>query len=130
MAKKRVRNTKRKKKISIDKGVVHIRSTFNNTIITLTDVDGNVIIWASGGTSGYSGSKKSTPYAAQLAADKISKEASKIGISRVAIEVTGPGAGRESAIRTIQAAGLNIEAIKDITPIPHNGCRPRRRRRV
>ncbi len=130
MAKKRVRNTKRKKKLSIDKGVVHIRSTFNNTIITLTDVDGNVIIWASGGTSGYSGSKKSTPYAAQLAADKISKEAFKIGISRVAIEVTGPGAGRESAIRTIQAAGLNIEAIKDITPIPHNGCRPRRRRRV
>jgi small subunit ribosomal protein S11 len=130
MAKKRVRNIKRKRKLTIDKGVVHIRSTFNNTIITLTDVDGNVIIWASGGTSGYSGSKKSTPYAAQLAADKISKEAAKVGISRVAIEVTGPGAGRESAIRTIQAAGLNIEAIKDITPIPHNGCRPRRRRRV
>ncbi|MDK2950697.1 MAG: small subunit ribosomal protein [Kosmotogales bacterium] len=130
MAKKRVRNVKRKRKLTVDKGVVHIRSTFNNTIITLTDVDGNVIIWASGGTSGYSGSKKSTPYAAQLAADKISKEAAKVGISRVAIEVTGPGAGRESAIRTIQAAGLNIEAIKDITPIPHNGCRPRRRRRV
>ncbi|HOY27291.1 MAG TPA: 30S ribosomal protein S11, partial [Mesotoga sp.] len=99
-------------------------------IITLTDPDGNTLMWTSGGTAGYSGSKKSTPYAAQLGADKIAKEAIKLGITRVGIEVKGPGSGREAAIRTIQAAGLTIETLKDITPLPHNGCRPRRRRRV
>lgn len=129
MAKKKA-TAKKKRRLTTDKGVVHIQSTFNNTIITLTDPDGNTLIWASGGTSGYSGSKKSTPYASQLAADKIVKEALKLGLTRVAVEVKGPGAGRESAIRTLQAAGLTVEAIRDITPIPHNGCRPRRRRRV
>ena len=130
MAKNRSSKAKKRKKLNIDRGVVHIKSTFNNTIITLSDPDGNTILWASGGTVGYSGSKKSTPYAAQLAADKIAKEALKLGLTRVSIEVKGPGAGREAAIRTIQAAGLAVDSIKDITPIPHNGCRPRRRRRV
>ncbi|HNR79032.1 MAG TPA: 30S ribosomal protein S11 [Mesotoga sp.] len=121
---------KKRRKLTSDKGIVHIKSSFNNTIITLTDPDGNTLMWTSGGTAGYSGSKKSTPYAAQLGADKIAKEAIKLGITRVGIEVKGPGSGREAAIRTIQAAGLTIETLKDITPLPHNGCRPRRRRRV
>ncbi|OAA30840.1 30S ribosomal protein S11 [Kosmotoga arenicorallina S304] len=130
MAKRKRTTTKKRKKLSIDRAVMHIKSTFNNTIITLTDPDGNTILWGSGGTVGYSGSKKSTPYAAQLAADQIAKEALKMGITRVSVEVKGPGSGREAAIRTVQAAGLTIDSIKDITPIPHNGCRPRRRRRV
>ena len=121
---------KKKRKLTTDRGVVHIKSSFNNTIITLTDSEGNTLMWTSGGTAGYSGSKKSTPYAAQLGADKIAKEAIKLGITRVGIEVKGPGSGREAAIRTIQAAGLTVETLKDITPLPHNGCRPRRRRRV
>lgn len=129
MARKKT-SSKKKRRLTTDKGVIHIQSTFNNTIITLTDPEGNTIMWASGGTSGYSGSKKSTPYASQLAADKIAKEATKLGLSRISVEVKGPGAGRESAIRTLQAAGLTVESIRDITPIPHNGCRPRRRRRV
>lgn len=123
-------SSQEKRKLTTDRGVVHIKSSFNNTIITLTDSEGNTLMWTSGGTAGYSGSKKSTPYAAQLGADKIAKEAIKLGITRVGIEVKGPGSGREAAIRTIQAAGLTVETLKDITPLPHNGCRPRRRRRV
>ena len=127
---KRKAAPKRKKKLSIDRGVVHISATFNNTIVTLTDMDGNTVLSASGGTAGYTGSKKSTPYAAQLAADKVAKEAMKLGLTRVSVQVKGPGSGRESAIRTLQSAGLAVDSINDITPIPHNGCRPRRRRRV
>ncbi len=127
---KRKATPKKRKKLSIDRGVVHISATFNNTIVTLTDMDGNTVLWASGGTAGYTGSKKSTPYAAQLAADKVAKEAMKLGLTRVRVQVKGPGSGRESAIRTIQSAGLTVDSISDITPIPHNGCRPRRRRRV
>ncbi len=127
---KRKATPKKRKKLSIDRGVVHISATFNNTIVTLTDMDGNTVLWASGGTAGYTGSKKSTPYAAQLAADKVAKEAMKLGLTRVSVQVKGPGSGRESAIRTIQSAGLTVDSISDITPIPHNGCRPRRRRRV
>ena len=127
---KRKAAPKRKKKLSIDRGVVHISATFNNTIVTLTDMDGNTVLWASGGTAGYTGSKKSTPYAAQLAADKVAKEAMKLGLTRVSVQVKGPGSGRESAIRTLQSAGLAVDSINDITPIPHNGCRPRRRRRI
>ncbi|MCD6463015.1 MAG: 30S ribosomal protein S11 [Thermotogae bacterium] len=131
MARKRGRRSSaKKKKLMIDHGVVHIKSTFNNTIVTLTDKDGNTILWASGGTIGYTGTKKGTPYAAQLAADRVAKDALKIGIKRVDVHVKGPGPGREAAIRALQAAGLEVGQIKDVTPIPHNGCRPRGRRRV
>jgi small subunit ribosomal protein S11 len=129
-AKRKKRVTRKKRKLTYDRGVVHIKSSFNNTIVTLTSPEGDTIHWASSGTVGYAGSKKSTPYAAQLAADSVAKEALRLGITRVSIEVKGPGSGREAAIRTIQAAGLGVDSIKDITPIPHNGCRPRRRRRV
>ena len=132
MAKKgsRSRGTTKKKKLTTDRGVAHIKSTFNNTIITITDPDGNTIAWASAGTVGFSGTKKGTPYAAQLAADKVAKEVLKMGLRKLNVEVKGPGSGREAAIRTLQAAGLEIQQIKDVTPIPHNGCRPRKRRRV
>jgi len=125
---KRTATKNKKKKISIDKGVIRIHSNFNNTIVTLTDVRGNVVTWSSGGNVGYKGTKKGTPYASQLAADKVAKEAVKLGISKVDVTVKGPGSGRESAIRTIQAAGLTIDQIKDVTPIPHNGCRPKKKR--
>ncbi len=123
---------KRKKKIKrkIEKGQVHIKSTFNNTIITVTDMDGNVITWSSSGKVGYQGSRKSTPFAAQISAEQVAQEAKDIGLKDVQIFVKGPGAGRESAIRSFQAAGLDVSLIKDITPIPHNGCRPPKRRRV
>lgn len=111
-------------------GVAHIKATFNNTIVTITDNYGNVISWASAGRMGYKGSRKSTPFAAQLAAEQASKEAMELGLKRVEVLVKGPGAGREAAVRSIQAAGLEITAIKDVTPIPHNGCRPPKRRRV
>ena len=131
MPKKRRRSERRKKKkISVNRGVVHIKSTFNNTIVTLTDADGNTLTWASGGTVGFEGTRKGTPYAAQLAADRIAKEAMKMGVKKVDIWVKGPGPGREAAIRTIQAAGLEIGQIKDVTPIPFNGVRPKKRRRV
>lgn len=132
MPKKRRKRTERKKKrrIAVTKGIVHIKSTFNNTIVTLTDPDGNTLIWASGGTVGFEGTRKGTPYAAQLAADKVAREALKMGIKKVDIWVKGPGPGREAAIRTIQATGLEIGQIKDVTPIPFNGVRPRKRRRV
>jgi small subunit ribosomal protein S11 len=111
-------------------GVAHIQATFNNTIVTISDTDGNVVSWASAGKAGFKGSRKSTPFAAQVAAEATAREAMSAGMKRVEVWVKGPGAGREAAIRSLQAAGLEISAIKDVTPIPHNGCRPPKRRRV
>jgi small subunit ribosomal protein S11 len=128
MASQRGRAKKVKKNIST--GIVHIRSTFNNTLVTITDVNGNTIAWASSGIRGFRGSRKSTPFAAQLAADQAARAAQDHGMQTVAIRVSGPGAGRESALRAIQSAGLRVTSIKDVTPIPHNGCRPPKRRRV
>ncbi|WP_448522940.1 30S ribosomal protein S11 [Pseudothermotoga sp.] len=128
MAKKS--ESKKKRRVLIDRAIVHIKSTFNNTIVTLTDQDGAVLTWASGGTVGFEGTRKGTPYAAQLAADKVAKEALRMGIKRVDVLVKGPGPGREAAIRTLQAAGLEVDSIKDVTPIPFNGCRPKKKRRV
>jgi len=121
---------KKKARKNVPTGVVHIRSTFNNTLVTVTDVNGNTIAWASAGVRGFRGSRKSTPFAAQLAADQAAKSAQDHGMQSVAIRISGPGAGRESALRAIQGAGLRVTSIKDITPIPHNGCRPPKRRRV
>ena len=125
-------NPKRKKKkvLTSDEGVAHIKATFNNTIITLTDLNGNVIAWASAGAMGFKGSRKSTSFAAGQAAEKAANIALAIGLKRVRVEVKGPGSGRESAIRSLAVVGLEITAIKDVTPIPHNGCRPPKRRRV
>ena len=120
---------KRVKK-NISTGVVHIQSTFNNTLVSITDVNGNVISWASAGVRGFRGSRKSTPFAAQLAADEAARRAQEHGLQTVSIRISGPGAGRESALRGIQSAGLRVTSIKDVTPIPHNGCRPPKRRRV
>ena len=111
-------------------GVAHVQASFNNTIVTIADTDGNVIAWASAGKAGFKGSRKSTPFAAQVAAEGSAKEALSLGLKRVEVWVKGPGAGREAAIRSLQAAGLEISAIRDVTPIPHNGCRPPKRRRV
>ena len=111
-------------------GVAHVQASFNNTIVTITDTDGNVIAWASAGKAGFKGSRKSTPFAAQVAAEGSAKEALSLGLKRVEVWVKGPGAGREAAIRSLQAAGLEISAIRDVTPIPHNGPRPPKRRRV
>ena len=121
---------KRREKKNIEKGAAHIRSTYNNTIVTLTDVNGNAISWASAGEMGFKGSKKSTPFAAQTAAETAAKLAVDQGLKTVEVFVKGPGQGRESAIRALQTAGLEITMIKDVTPIPHNGCRPPKRRRV
>ena len=121
---------RRKAKKNIATGVVHIKSTFNNTMVTITDVNGNTIAWASAGVRGFRGSRKSTPFAAQLAADEASKRAMDHGMRTVSIRVSGPGAGRESALRGVQSAGLRVTSIKDVTPVPHNGCRPPKRRRV
>ena len=129
MAKKVVR-TKRKEKKHIESGAAHIRSTFNNTIVTLTDTNGNALSWASAGGLGFRGSRKSTPFAAQMAAEQAAKAAMEHGLKQVEVFVKGPGAGREAAIRALQAAGLEVNSIKDVTPIPHNGCRPPKRRRV
>ena len=126
---KRTTRAKRVKK-NIEKGAAHIRSTFNNTIVTLTDVNGNALSWASAGGLGFRGSKKSTPFAAQTAAETAAKAAMEHGLKTVEVYVKGPGAGREAAIRALQAAGLEVTMIKDVTPIPHNGCRPPKRRRV
>ena len=122
----------RKKKIrkNVLKGVAHIKATFNNTLITITDVNGNTIAWSSAGVRGFKGSRKSTPFAAQLAADDAARKAQDHGMKTVSIRVSGPGAGRESALRGIQSAGLRVTSIRDVTPIPHNGCRPPKRRRV
>ena len=123
---------KSRKKIirNVSEGVAHILATFNNTIVTITDRAGNVIVWSSCGSSGFSGSKKSTPFAAQITAESVAKKAVEHGMKTVEVYVKGPGSGRESAIRALQAAGLAISMIKDVTPIPHNGCRPPKRRRV
>jgi len=122
---------KKKKKIKVEaEGIATIHATFNNTIISLTDIYGNVISWSSAGTAGFKGSRKNTPFAAQQAANKAAKEAMGLGLNRVEVRVKGPGSGREAAIRALSLAGLQISAIKDVTPIPHNGCRPPKRRRV
>lgn len=131
MAEQGKKKKARKKGQKVDaRGVAHIQATFNNTIVSITDSNGNVISWSSAGKSGFKGSKKSTPFAAQLAAQASAKEAIEQGLRRIEVWVKGPGAGREAAIRSLQAAGLEIIAIKDVTPIPHNGCRPPKRRRV
>jgi small subunit ribosomal protein S11 len=122
--------TKKKEKKNIHSGVVHIQSTFNNTIITITDPAGNVVSWSSSGVQGFKGSRKSTPFAAQLAAEDASKKAMEHGMRSVEVYVKGPGSGRESALRALQAVGFTVTAIRDVTPIPHNGCRPPKRRRV
>lgn len=123
------RKVKKKERVDVN-GKAHIKATFNNTIISLSDLYGNVISWATAGKSGFKGSRKNTPFAAQLAAESAAKEAMELGLRKIDVEVKGPGAGREAAIRSLQAAGLEIQSIKDITPIPHNGCRPPKRRRV
>lgn len=127
-----VKKVKAKKKVSknVPSGIAHIMATFNNTIVTITDKGGNALCWSSTGSIGFSGSKKSTPFAAQLAASDAAKKAMGHGMKEVEVYIKGPGSGRESAIRAIQAAGLNVTVIKDVTPIPHNGCRPPKRRRV
>ena len=121
---------KRRERKNIEKGAAHIKSSFNNTIVTLTDTQGNALSWASAGELGFRGSKKSTPFAAQTAAETAAKAAMEHGLKTVEVYVTGPGQGREAAIRALQAAGLEVNMIKDVTPIPHNGCRPPKRRRV
>ncbi len=130
MPKARRKTKKKKVRKEIGFAVAYIQSTFNNTIITLTDQPGNTICWASSGTAGFKGARKGTPFAAQLAAREVSVKAKEYGVRYVDVRITGPGAGRESAIRALQAEGLEIKSIKDITPIPHNGCRVRKRRRV
>ena len=130
---KQQKKTARKKRVqrkNIVKGQAHIQSTFNNTLVTLTDMDGNALSWSSAGSLGFRGSKKSTPFAAQMAAEEASKAAMEHGLKTVEVYVKGPGSGREAAIRALEAAGLEVTMIKDITPIPHNGCRPPKRRRV
>lgn len=127
---RRVTRTKRRERKNIESGVAHIKSTFNNTIVTITDTKGNTLSWASAGGVGFKGSRKSTPFAAQMAAEKAAKEAMEHGLKLVEVMVKGPGSGREAAIRSLQAAGLEVNLIKDVTPIPHNGCRPPKRRRV
>ena len=128
MARRQTRRRKEKKNIEV--GVAHIQSTFNNTVVTITDKSGNAISWSSAGAQGFKGSRKSTPFAAQMAADQAAKEAMEHGMRQVECLVKGPGSGREAAIRALQAAGLEVSMIKDVTPIPHNGCRPPKRRRV
>jgi small subunit ribosomal protein S11 len=124
------RGGKRKERKNVSSGVVHVNSSFNNTMITITDVQGNTISWASSGKLGFKGSRKSTPYAAQMAGEQVAKLAMEHGMRTVEVEVTGPGSGRESALRALQAAGLQVTSIRDVTPIAHNGCRPPKRRRV
>lgn len=130
MARKGGGRTRRKERKNIPRGIAHIQSTFNNTIVTVTDPKGNSVAWSSAGALGFKGSKKSTPFAAQMAADNVAKKVQEHGMRSVEVFVKGPGSGREAAIRSLQAAGLEISLIKDVTPIPHNGCRPPKRRRV
>lgn len=130
MVAKKVVRPKRRERKNIEHGVAHIRSTFNNTIVTITDTKGNALSWASAGGLGFRGSRKSTPFAAQMAAEVAAKAAMEHGLKQVEVFVKGPGAGREAAIRSLQATGLEVNLIKDVTPIPHNGCRPPKRRRV
>ena len=122
--------TRKKERKNITSGVAHVAATFNNTVITITDAQGNAIAWSSAGSQGFKGSRKSTPYAAQVAAEDAGKKAKEHGMETLEIEVSGPGSGRESALRALQAVGFAITTIRDMTPIPHNGCRPRKRRRV
>jgi small subunit ribosomal protein S11 len=129
MPKRRVVRKKKERK-NIPRGVAHIQATFNNTIVTITDYDGNVVAWSSAGTQGFKGSRKSTPFAAQLAAEDAARKAMEQGMRSVEVLIKGPGAGREAALRSLQAAGFQITLIRDVTPIPHNGCRPPKRRRV
>ncbi|QOY37554.1 30S ribosomal protein S11 [Anaerobacillus isosaccharinicus] len=130
MAKGKTTRPKRRVRKNIDSGVAHIRSTFNNTIVTITDTQGNAISWASAGGLGFKGSRKSTPFAAQMAAEAAGKNAMDHGMKTLEVSVKGPGAGREAAIRSLQAVGLEVSMIRDVTPVPHNGCRPPKRRRV
>jgi small subunit ribosomal protein S11 len=124
------RRPRKRERKNVTFGVVHIKSSFNNTIVSITDADGNVISWASAGNVGFKGSRKSTPFAAQLAAEKAARAAQEHGLQKVDVFVKGPGSGRETAIRSLAAAGLEVSVIQDVTPVPHNGCRPRKRRRV
>ena len=121
---------KRKPRRNVTAGVVHIRATFNNTTVTITDTKGDTLCWASGGTCGFKGSRKGTPFAGQMAAQQAAEKASKFGVKDLEVRVKGPGSGRESAITALQAAGMNVKSIEDITPLPHNGCRPPKKRRV
>jgi len=130
MAKPKRRTQKKKVKKNVPTGIAHIQATFNNTHITITDPQGNTISWASSGTMGFKGSRKSTPFASQLAAENAARKAQEHGMKSVAVYVKGPGAGRESALRALQAAGFKVTLLRDVTPIPHNGCRPPKRRRV
>ncbi|MCF8054395.1 MAG: 30S ribosomal protein S11 [Deltaproteobacteria bacterium] len=130
MAKQVRRGVKKKEKKSVAEGVAHIFSTFNNTIVSITDLSGNVISWASGGTQGFKGSRKGTPFAAQLAAENAVKKAKEQGLKSLRVFVKGPGSGRESALRSLQSLGVNVSLIKDVTPVPHNGCKPPKKRRV
>ena len=131
MAKGKVKKrVKKKEKKTVSHGILYIHSTFNNTVITMTDKNGNVLTWSAGGMVGFKGSRKSTPFAAQLAAEKVLKDSENFGIQTIDIRVKGPGAGRESAIRSVGSARVKVKSIKDITPIPHNGCRPKKKRRV
>jgi small subunit ribosomal protein S11 len=130
MPARRTTRAKRRDRRHIERGIAHIRSTFNNTIVTISDPQGNALSWASSGQAGFKGSRKSTPYAAQMAAESAARGAMEYGLREVEVFVKGPGAGREAAIRSLQAAGLEVSLIKDVTPIPHNGCRPPKRRRV
>ncbi len=130
MAKTAVARPRRKERKNITSGVAHVNATFNNTVITISDAQGNAISWSSAGSQGFSGSRKSTPYAAQIAAEDAGRKAQEHGMKTLEIEVKGPGSGRESALRALQTVGFMITAIRDVTPIPHNGCRPRKRRRV
>ena len=130
MAKPPAGRVKRRERKNISSGVVHVNASFNNTVVTITDEQGNAISWSTAGGMGFKGSRKSTPYAAQLAAEDAAKKAIDHGMQTVNVEVRGPGSGRESALRALQTAGLTVSMIRDVTPIPHNGCRPRKRRRV
>ena len=130
MVKAATARPRRRERKNITSGVAHVNASFNNTMITITDAQGNSIAWASSGSSGFKGSRKSTPYAAQIAADAAARKAMEHGVKTLEVEVKGPGSGRESALRALQAAGFTITSIKDVTPIPHNGCRPPKRRRV
>lgn len=130
MADRQARRPRRRERRNIGHGVVHIKSSFNNTIITVTDLRGNVVAWASAGNVGFKGSRKSTPYAAQMAAEEVARRAMEFGVRKVDVQVRGPGSGRETAIRSLQNLGLEVTGIKDVTPVPHNGCRPAKRRRV
>jgi small subunit ribosomal protein S11 len=127
---KKSKSGKKKSKSAPESGVAHIQATFNNTIVTISDLSGNVVSWSSAGAQGFKGSRKSTPFAAQVAAEKAAVKARDMGMRKLEVHVKGPGAGRESAIRSLQAVGMEISVIRDKTPIPHNGCRPRKRRRV